>query len=197
MKIHPVFLATLACAALAPLANPALSLERGKRHSGRRTSAKGGESSAGGKSALAVVEAFEKAYQRKDKNTMILKLMTPTKDVGTLNKRYQWFRGYGVDEKPSAVRPPILFTTAPGSYVPTTYKVVSSSAVSATEYSVTVFEKGGCREEGVNYAVERTRRFKLLKVGGKWLVSDYVNPTNTEEYGFFVDDISDKMVKKK
>jgi len=177
------------------VANPMLALQK-SRHRGHKSSAKGNSSSAGAGSALAVVDAFEKAYQRKDKNTMILKLMTPTKDVGILNKRYQWYRGYGVDEKPSAVRPPILFTTAPGSYVPTTYKVVTSGANSSQEYSVTVKEKGGCREEGVNYSVERVRRFKLLKVNGKWLVSDYVNPTNTEEYGFFVDDISDKMVKK-
>lgn len=195
MKHRPILLSVIACVGIVAVTTSTFALQK-SRHRGHKSSAKGGSSSAGAGSALAVVDAFEKAYQRKDKNTMILKLMTPTKDVGILNKRYQWYRGYGVDEKPSAVRPPILFTTAPGSYVPTTYKVVSSGANSSQEYSVTVKEKGGCREEGVNYSVERVRRFKIVKMNGKWLVSDYVNPTNTEEYGFFVDDISDKMVKK-
>ncbi len=194
MKLNTLLASVLAGVSLIVVVNPTLALQKGK-HKGHKASASK-SSSAGAGSALAVVDAFEKAYQRKDKNTMLLKLMTPTKDTGTLNKRYQWLRGYGVDELPSAVRPPILFTTALGSYVPTAYKVVSSSAVSAQEYSVTVKENGGCREEGVNYKVERTRRFKLLKLNGKWFVSDYVNPTNTEEYGFYVDDISDKMVKK-
>lgn len=195
MQHRPILLSVIACVGIVAVTTSTFALQKSK-HRGHKSSAKGGSSSAGAGSALAVVDAFEKAYQRKDKNTMILKLMTPTKEVGLLNKRYQWLRGYGVDEKPSAVRPPILFTTAPGSYVPTTYKVVSSGANSSQEYSVTVKEKGGCREEGVNYSVERVRRFKIVKMNGKWLVSDYVNPTNTEEYGFFVDDISDKMVKK-
>ena len=34
-----------------------------------------------------------------------------------------------------------------------------------------------------------------INVKGVWYVADYVLPSNTEDYGFYVDDIADKMKK--
>jgi hypothetical protein len=145
---------------------------------------------------LAAVDAFEKAYQRKDKTTMLTKMMYPTKDKNILNKRYQWLRGYGVDEIPGMVRPPILFTTAPGSYVPTSYKVVKAEPIDAGNWLVVVSEKGSCQEEGKKYAVERVRHITLYLLYGKWYINNYYNTENPDEYGFWVDDIKDKMTEK-
>lgn len=145
---------------------------------------------------LAAVDAFEKAYQRKDKATMLTKLMYPTKDKNVLNKRYQWLRGYGVDEIPGMVRPPILFTTAPGSYVPTSYTVVKTEPIDAGNWLVVVNEKGSCQEEGKKFAVERVRHITVYLLNGKWYINNYYNTENPDEYGFWVDDIKDKMVEK-
>ena len=145
----------------------------------------------------AVIDAFEKAYQKKDKATMLLKLMYPTTDKNIINKRMQWLRGYGIDEVPAAVRPPILFTTAPGSFVPTTYKLVSANPVDGTNWSAIVEEKGGCREESKRFSVERKRNVTLLQMKGKWYINNYYNQINPDEYGFWVDDITDKMVQIK
>lgn len=146
---------------------------------------------------LAVIDAFEKAYQRKDKNTMLTKLVYPTTDKNILNKRYQWIRGYGVDEVPAAVRPPILFTTAPGSFVPKSYKVISVNAIDGANWGAVVEEKGSCQEEGKRFSVERKRNVTVTQMNGKWYINNYYNKENPDEFGFWVDDITDKMVQVK
>jgi hypothetical protein len=44
-----------------------------------------------------------------------------------------------------------------------------------------------------HYRVSRKRHFQIVKVGKKWMVGDYYLLQNRENYGFPVDDISDKM----
>ena len=142
--------------------------------------------------ALGVVRQFEAAYMRKDKQTMIMRLMAPTTDADTIEKRYQWFRGYGPRDMPGSKHPPILFESSHGSFVPAAYTIVSSSC-SATKATVVVKEHGIYRDEDGGYRVERNRTFKLVQARGRWWVLDYVFLENPETYGFYVDDISDKM----
>jgi hypothetical protein len=163
--------------------------KRGKQASSKAAAPVGGTR---GK-VLATIDAFEKAYQRKDKNTMLLKLMYPTTDKNLLNKRYQWLRGYGVDEVPAANRPPILFITAAGSYVPKTYKVISANPTSSANWTAVVEETGSCQEEGKRFSVKRRRTVTLAGMNGKWYIDNYFNPENPDEYGFWVDDITDEM----
>ena len=81
-----------------------------------------------------LVAQFEKAYQRKDKQTMIKKLMTPTADDLMVEKRYQWLQGYGPKDMPGSKHPPILFERPRGTFVPTTYTLRSVTPGDATHY---------------------------------------------------------------
>lgn len=146
-------------------------------------------------SALAAVDRFEQAYKKKDKQTMLMKLMTPTQDAGTLEKRYQWLRGYGPKDDPGSKHPPILFESSRGSFVPTSYAVVSSAPAGSNKWQVVVRENGTYRDEDGRYKVLRQRIYTMQNVGGKWYVADYVLKENPEDYGFWVDDIIDKMTK--
>lgn len=146
---------------------------------------------------IAVLAAFEQAYSRKDKATMLTKLMYPTKDKNMINKRMQWFRGYGIDEVPAAVRPPILFTTAPGSFVPAVYTLISANPIDGANWGAVVEEQGTCREEGKRFSVKRRRNVTLTQMGGKWYINNYYNTQNPDEFGFWVDDITDKMIEIK
>lgn len=145
--------------------------------------------------ALAVVDQFEKAYQRKDSTTMILRLMVPSTDNAVLEKRYQWLRGYGPNDPPKGKRPPILFQTSHGSFVPTKYSVLSSRPLEKGRYEFVVREEGTYRDEDGRYRVVRVRNIKLTFFKGKWYIMDYQLPSNTETYGFYVDDITDQMTK--
>lgn len=144
---------------------------------------------------LAVVSQFEQAYKHKDKQTMLLKLMVPTTDLGALEKRDQWLRGYGPRDMPGTRHPPILFETSKGSFVPSDYTVSSSAPLDSGHWDVTVKENGTYKDEDGRWKVTRVRHFKLTHYKGKWYVMDYVLAENPEDLGFYVDDISDKMTK--
>jgi len=144
---------------------------------------------------LKVVDDFEKAYQRKDKQTMIMKLMVPTQDAWALEKRYQWLRGYGPHDMPGTKHQPILFETSRGSFVPTAYKVLTAEPTQPGQWHVAVQEQGTYKDEDGRYKVIRVRQFKITQHNGKWYVLDYVLKENPEDYGFWVDDIIDKMTK--
>lgn len=142
---------------------------------------------------LAVVDQFEKAYRRKDKKTMLFKLMLPTDNAMAMEKRYQWWRGYGPKDMPGSRHPPILFETSKGSFVPAAYKVLEAASTSGGSWSVAVREEGTYRDEDGRYKVSRMRHFTISPQKGKWYVRDYVLKENPEDYGFWVDDIVDKM----
>lgn len=142
---------------------------------------------------LAAVDQFEKAYQRKDKKTMLFKLMMPTSDAMAMEKRYQWWRGYGPKDPAGTKHQPILFETSKGSFVPTTYKVLDAAPTGTGSWSVAVREEGTYKDEDGRYKVSRVRHFKMSQQKGKWYVLDYVLKENPEDYGFWVDDIIDKM----
>lgn len=177
--------AVTAAALLAPASSDAAQRARHRR---------GGSPQAGGSGALAVVRQFEDAYKRKDKKTLIMKLMVPTNENNALEKRYQWLRGYGPHDMPGSVHPPILFQTWQGSFVPTNYKVVSSNPEGGRIH-VVVEETGTYHDEDGRWKVVRKRHFKLTQLKGRWWVADYYNAQNAEDYGFWVDDIADKMTK--
>lgn len=141
------------------------------------------------------VDQFERAYQKKDKKTMIFVLMLPTKDAGTLEKRYQWYRGYGPTDMPGTVHPPILFETTKGSFVPTAYALQSTTKETPTQWHAVVQEWGTYHDEDGAYKVKRVRQIKLVKDGARWYIADYYIQENPEDYGFYVDDIIDKMTK--
>ena len=143
----------------------------------------------------AVVSGFERAYMNKDKRTMLMKLMVPTNDADTLEKRYQWLRGYGPKDMPGTVHPPILFKTTKGSFVPTRYSLQEETPIDKTHWTAKVQEKGTYHDEDGSYNVTRIRYFKIVKYSdGKWYVADYyVQGKPIEDYGFYVDDIIDKM----
>ncbi len=143
---------------------------------------------------LLVVDQFEKAYQRKDKKTMLFKLMVPTTDQEAIEKRYQWWRGYGPHDMPGSKHPPILFETSQGSFVPTKYRVSEAVPGEKGRWNVTVHEDGTYHDEDGGYKVARIRHFVITPYKGKWYVMDYVLEENPEDYGFRVDDIIDKMV---
>jgi len=159
----------------------------------RRSSAGAGSGKTG---VLATVDAFEQAYKRKDKKAMIFELMVPTKDAESLEKRYQWFRGFGPKDMPGTKHPPILFETSKGSFVPTGYAVGAIKRADSTHWTVTVREQGTYRDEDGRYTVKRVRTFKIVQYNHKWFVADYVLADNPEDYGFWVDDILDKMTKR-
>jgi len=144
--------------------------------------------------ALAVVNQFEKAYQRKDKQTMIMKLMVPvpSTDNNTLEKRYQWLRGYGPHDLPGSRHQPILFETSKGSFVPDSYTVTKVTP-DGDRWKVQVREHGIYRDEDGRYDVSRARLITVTPYKGNYYVMDYVLMENPEDYGFYVDDISDKM----
>jgi hypothetical protein len=143
---------------------------------------------------LAVVAQFEQAYQHRDKKAMLFKLMVPTTDEPTLEKRFQWFRGYGPHDMPGSAHPPILFETSKGSFVPSSYKVSAVAPAERGRWNVTVHEQGTYHDEDGRYKVSRIRRFTITMYKGKWYVMDYVLQENPEDYGFYVDDIIDKMI---
>lgn len=142
----------------------------------------------------ALVAQFEKAYQRKDKVTMIKKLMTPNPDDLMVEKRYQWLQGYGPKDLPGSKHPPILFERPRGTFVPTAYTLRSLTPGDATHYEASVTEKGTYTDEDGKYKVERIRKIKCRKVGAKWYIEDYPAPSD-DDLGFGVDDIQDKMTK--
>ena len=74
-----------------------------------------------------LVAEFERAYQRKDKQTMIKKLMTPNPDDLMVEKRFQWLQGYGPKDMPGSKHPPILFERPRGTFVPTAYALKSAT----------------------------------------------------------------------
>lgn len=143
----------------------------------------------------AVVSQFELAYMRKNKQDMLMHLMVPSNDAETQEKRFQWLRGYGPHDLPGSVHPPILFKTSKGSFVPTAYSVLSVDPVDANTWQATVRETGTYHDEDGEWKVTRVRQFKIVKYNGKWFVGDYYLQANPEDYGFYVDDISDKMTK--
>ena len=142
---------------------------------------------------LAVVAQFERAYAASDKRTMLFKLMAPTQDANAIEKRYQWFRGYGPKDMPGTRHPPILFESSKGSFVPSSYVISSSGPAGPDEWSTVVREQGTYQDEDGRYRVNRLRHFKLTRTGGKWYVADYYLQENPEDYGFWVDDIVDKL----
>ncbi len=142
----------------------------------------------------ALVMQFEKAYQRKDKVTMIKKLMTPNPDDLMVEKRYQWLQGYGPKDMPGSKHPPILFERPRGTFVPTAYTLRGLTPGDATHYVASVTEKGTYTDEDGKYKVERIRQIKCRKVGAKWYIEDYPAPSE-DDLGFGVDDIKDKMTK--
>lgn len=163
----------------------------------RKTKAAGTVKESGGSAKAQVtvlVAAFEKAYQRKDKQTMIKKLMTPNPDDLMVEKRYQWLQGYGPKDMPGSKHPPILFERPRGTFVPTAYLLTSVTPGDATHCAATVQEKGTYTDEDGKYKVERTRHIACRKVGGKWYIEDYPAPSE-DDLGFGVDDIRDKMTK--
>lgn len=143
----------------------------------------------------ATVRAFEQAYERKDKKRMLFQLMAPSNDAEVLEKRYQWFRGYGPHDLPGTRHQPILFETSQGSFVPTDYRILSLHTTGPASARAVVEEHGKYHDEDGNWKVERQRVIKLTKYHGKWMVADYVLRSNQEDYGFYVDDISDRMTK--
>lgn len=147
---------------------------------------------AGGKAAvLAVVKRFEDAYKRKDGKTMLLTLMAPTGDKVKIQQRYEWLRGHGPGDAPNTA--PTLFVSSRGSFVPVKYAVASVAPAGGGKWTVIVKEDGTYRDEDGKYRVSRTRHFDVVQVKGKWYVGDYYLKQNRENYGFPVDDISDKM----
>ena len=162
----------------------------------RKAKAASGKDSGGSAKAQVteLVAQFEKAYQRKDKKTMITKLMTPSPDDLMLEKRYQWLQGYGPKDMPGSKHPPILFERPRGTFVPTAYALRSLTPGDATHYVATVGEKGIYTDEDGKYKVERIRQIKCRKMGGKWYIEDYPAP-GQDDLGFGVDDIQDKMTK--
>ena len=145
------------------------------------------------KACLAVVDAWEKAYTRKDAKYLINTLMVPSSDNAVLEKRYQWLRGYGPNDLPGSVHPPILFKTSKGSFVPKSYKVLSTTKLDATHYDIAVQELGTYSDEDGLFKVDRNRHIKLTLSKGKWWVMDYYLADSPEDYGFYVDDIRDKV----
>ena len=140
----------------------------------------------------AAVKQFEEAYKRKDAKTMILKLMAPTQDKGKIQQRGEWLKGNGPGDAPNTAPP--LFTSNRGSFVPSKYVIASATPQSADKWTVVVKEDGTYRDEDGKYKVSRTRHVTVIKYKNKWLISDYVMKENPTNYGFFVDDISDKMI---
>lgn len=142
---------------------------------------------------LSTVRAFENAYMKKNKRQMLMVLMAPTKDLVKIQQRYEWLRGHGPGDAPNTA--PILFQSARGSFVPTRYTISSSKPTDAKTWTVVVNEEGKSYDEDGKYLVQRKRFFKIVKVGKKWMVGDYYLKENPTNYGFPVDDISDKLQK--
>lgn len=143
--------------------------------------------------ALAVVNQFEQAYKRKDKQIMLMKLMVPTTDALTLEKRYKWYRGYGPNDLPGSKQTLVLFESSHGSFVPSKYTVSSALPEEGGRWRVVVKEEGTYRDEDGRYKVNRIRHFKVTQFKGKWYIADYFLKENPEDYGFYCDDIVDKM----
>ena len=144
---------------------------------------------------LSVVSRFEAAYKRKDKQAMIMKMMVPSKDAETLEKRYQWLRGYGPTDMPGSRHPPILFESSRGSFVPDSYYITTVTPDQPNTWKVNIHEHGIYRDEDGRWDVKRIRQMTVMKYDGKYYVFDYVLMENPTDYGFFVDDITDKMIK--
>ncbi len=161
----------------------------------RKTKAAAAEKGGSAKvEVTALVTQFEKAYQRKDKVTMIKKLMTPNPDDLMVEKRYQWLQGYGPKDMPGSKHPPILFERPRGTFIPTAYTLRGMTPGDATHIVASVTEKGTYTDEDGKYKVERIRQIKCRKVGAKWYIEDYPAPSE-DDLGFGVDDIQDKMTK--
>lgn len=144
---------------------------------------------------LASVSQFEQAYKSRDRQTMLMKLMVPSTDNAVLEKRYQWLRGFGPKDLPGTKHQPILFEGTRGSFVPASYTVLNAAPIDGQHWDVTVREQGSYRDEDGKWAVTRVRHIKLTSYKGRWMVMDYVLKENPEDYGFYVDDIVDKMTK--
>jgi hypothetical protein len=140
---------------------------------------------------LAAVAEFEAAYKARNSRKMLLQLMVPTTDQATIDRRLMWLRGYGKNDAPRTH--PILFESNYGSFSPRVYRVLSSAPIEGGRWSVVVREEGRSRDEDGQYEVMRVRHIKLTQLKGKWYVMDYVLKENPEKYGFYVDDISDKL----
>ncbi len=145
--------------------------------------------------AIAVVNQFEAAYARRDKKTMLLKLMVPVPgtDRLTLQKRGEWYAGHGPGDAPGTA--PALFASARGSFVPTKYAITQVKPGEGGRFDVMVREEGTYRDEDGRYKVSRVRLVKTTTYKGKAYIMDYVLPSNQENYGFYVDDVSDTMTK--
>ncbi len=176
-----------AAAAIIILANPAGAQTRHKK-------VKKAHVDSTKAAVLNVVSKFEAAYKVKDKKTMIFALMVPTKEAEALEKRYQWFRGYGPTDMPGSRHPPILFETSKGSFVPSSYYVTTVTPDEPNTWKVNIHEHGTYHDEDGRYDVQRLRQMTVMKYNGKYYVSDYVMMDNPTDYGFYVDDISDKMI---
>lgn len=184
--------AAIGIALLVPSAPSAA--QRGKKPKKPAAKAVAGSPKTPGRAgALSVARQFEEAYRKKDKKQMILGLMLPTTDAESLEKRYQWLRGYGPTDPPGGRRPPILFETSRGSFVPTKYQIASDASDGPNRWKVIAREEGSYRDEDGTYRIVRTRHILLSFTKGRWWVRDYINTANTEDYGFYVDDIADKM----
>lgn len=142
---------------------------------------------------LNTVREFETAYMKKQKGKMLMQMMAPTKDPVKIQQRYEWLRGNGPGDAPNTA--PILFQSARGSFVPSRYNVLTAIKESPSQWKVIVNEEGKSYDEDGKYTVIRKRHFKIVQVGKKWMVGDYYLLQNATNYGFPVDDISDKLQK--
>ena len=152
---------------------------------------RGGAGGSAKAAVTATVKQFEEAYKRKDANTMITKLMAPTQDKGKIQQRGEWLKGNGPGDAPNTAPP--LFKSNRGSFVPSKYVIASAMPQGADKWQVVVKEDGTYKDEDGKYKVSRTRYVTVTKAKNKWLIADYVMKENPTNYGFFVDDISDKL----
>jgi hypothetical protein len=181
----------MAAAAIAAVLFCAIGAHAGqRRHSG-------GYQLSGGPLAHVTheVDLWERAYQRRDKQTLIMKLLVTTKDADKVEQRYQWLRGYGPTDMPGTVHPPILFDRNKGSFHPTQYALMKTTKISPAEWDNTVQEKGTYHDEEGDWMVTRVRHITVVKVGANYYVKNYYLEDNPDAYGFGVDDIKDKMTK--
>ncbi len=143
----------------------------------------------------AVIDSFENAYRRKDKKMMLMQLMAPTQDSYAVEKRYQWYRGFGPTDMAGTKHPPILFETSRGSFVPKVYLLKSLTPVdAASRWDAVVEEHGVYKDEDGVFRVIRNRDMKLQKYKNQWYVMDYTLRENPEDLGFYVDTIYDAVI---
>lgn len=169
-----------------------------KRQTGSKTKRTSAVSKPGGTAraqVTALINSFEDAYRRKDKKMMLMQLMAPTQDSYAVEKRYQWYRGFGPTDMAGTKHPPILFETSRGSFVPKVYLLKSLTPVdAASRWNAVVEEHGVYKDEDGVFRVIRNRDMKLQKYKNQWYVMDYTLRENPEDLGFYVDTIYDAVI---